>query len=141
MASENGVEAEGTQGSDNGTENDSEGTESSSPETYTTFHSKSPCEHCENSNEYSTLIMKCPKCFCTITTRSLLYAITRSPRREITSKTAFFGVTIVEQLHTKTPRRWKPIFSHLLKKRTRKRTNFHPFQIAVYLTLFVTGFQ
>ena len=94
VASENGVEAEGTQGSDNGTENDSEETESSSPETYTTFHSKSPCEHCENSNVYSTLIMKCPKCFCTITTRFLLYAITRSPRREITSKKTFFGVTL-----------------------------------------------
>ena len=63
MASENGVEAEGTQESDNDTENDSEETESSSPETSTTFHSKSPCEHCENSNVYSTLIMKCPKCF------------------------------------------------------------------------------
>ena len=63
VASENGVEAEGTQESDNDTENDSEETESSSPETSTTFHSKSPCEHCENSNVYSTLIMKCPKCF------------------------------------------------------------------------------
>ena len=63
MASENGVEAEGTQESDNDTENDSQETESSSPETSTTFHSKSPCEHCENSNVYSTLIMKCPKCF------------------------------------------------------------------------------
>ena len=31
--------------------------------TSTTFHSKSPCEHCENSNVYGTLIMKCPKCF------------------------------------------------------------------------------
>ncbi|CAH3159052.1 unnamed protein product [Porites evermanni] len=49
--------------SDNDTENDSEETESSSPETSTTFYSKSPCEHCENSNVYSTLIMKCPKCF------------------------------------------------------------------------------
>ena len=57
----------------------------------------------------------------------VLYAITRSPRREITSKRAFFGVTIVEQLHTKTPRRWKPIFIHLLKRRTKKRTNFHLF--------------
>ena len=73
--------------------------------------------------------------FGTITTRFVLYAITRSPRREITSKRAFFGVTIVEQLHTKTPRRWKPIFIHLLKRRTKKRTNFPPFQIAVYLTL------
>ncbi|CAH3191806.1 unnamed protein product [Porites evermanni] len=44
-ASENGVETEGTQESDNDTENDSEETESSSPETSTTFHSKSPCEH------------------------------------------------------------------------------------------------
>ena len=33
------------------------------PETSTTFHSKRPCEHCENSNVYGTLIMKCPKCF------------------------------------------------------------------------------
>ena len=63
VASENGVEAEDTQESDNDTENDSQETESSSPETSTTFHSKSPCEHCENSNVYSTLIMKCPKCF------------------------------------------------------------------------------
>ena len=63
VASENGVETEGTQESDNDTENDSEETESSSPEMSTTFHSKSPCEHCENSNVYSTLIMKCPKCF------------------------------------------------------------------------------
>ena len=51
VPSENGVEAEGTQESDNDTENDSQETESSSPETSTTFHSKSPCEHCENSNE------------------------------------------------------------------------------------------
>ena len=63
VASENGVETEGTQESDNDTENDSEEAESSSPETSTTFHSKSPCERCENSNVYSTLIMKCPKCF------------------------------------------------------------------------------
>ena len=34
--------------------------------------------------------------FGTITTRFVLYAITRSPRRENTSKRAFFGVTIVD---------------------------------------------
>ena len=62
VASENGVKAEGTQESDNDTENDSQETESSSPETSTTFHSKHPCEHCENSNVYWTLLMKCPKC-------------------------------------------------------------------------------
>ena len=63
MASENGVEAEDTQESDNDTENDSQEIESSSPETSTTFHSKRPREHCQNSNVYGTLIMKCPKCF------------------------------------------------------------------------------
>ena len=63
MASENGVEAEGTQENDYDTENDSRETESSSPETSTALHSKSPCELCENSNVYWTLIMKCPKCF------------------------------------------------------------------------------
>ena len=63
VASENGVEAEDTQESDNDTENDSQEIESSSPETSTTFHSKRPCEHCENSSVYWTLIMKCPKCF------------------------------------------------------------------------------
>ncbi|CAH3175164.1 unnamed protein product [Porites lobata] len=52
MASENGVEAEGTQESDNDTENDSQETESSSPETSTAFHSKRPVEHCENSIVY-----------------------------------------------------------------------------------------
>ena len=39
MASENGVEAKGTQDSDNDTENDSQETSSSNPETSTTFHS------------------------------------------------------------------------------------------------------
>ena len=63
MASENGVEAEGIQESVNDYEIDSQETESSSPETTTTFHSKRPCEHCENSNVCWTLIMKCPKCF------------------------------------------------------------------------------
>ena len=62
MASKNGVEAEGTQESDNNTENDSQEMESSSPETSTTSHSKRPCENCENSYVYGTLIMKCPKC-------------------------------------------------------------------------------
>ena len=63
MASDNGVEAEGTQESDNDTENDSQETESSNPEKSTAFDSKSPCEHCEKSNVHGTLIMKCPKCF------------------------------------------------------------------------------
>ena len=52
MAPENGVEAEGSQESDNDTENDSQETESSNPETSKPFHSKRPCEHCENSNVY-----------------------------------------------------------------------------------------
>ena len=41
----------------------SQETESSSLETSTIFHSENPCEHCENSKVYGTLIMKCPKCF------------------------------------------------------------------------------
>ena len=60
VASANGVEAEGTQESDNDTENDRQEVESSSPKTSTTFHYKGPCEHCEKSNVYWTLIMKCP---------------------------------------------------------------------------------
>ena len=59
----NGSEDEDTQESDNNTENESEETESSSPETSTTVHSENLCEHCETSNVYGTLIMKCPKCF------------------------------------------------------------------------------
>ena len=59
VASENGSEAEGTQES----ENDSQETGRSSHEKSTTFHSENPCEHCENSNVYGTLIMKCPNCF------------------------------------------------------------------------------
>ena len=84
MTAENGVEAEGTQESGNNTENDNQETEISSPETSTAFHSKRPCEHCENFNVYWILIMKCSKCFCTITTRFVLCAITRFPRGEIT---------------------------------------------------------
>ena len=79
--------------------------------------------------------------FGTITTKVVQYAITRSPRREITSKRAFFGVTIVERLHTKTRRRWKPISLLLLKRRTRRRNiYFHPFQMAVYFSLFAIVF-
>ena len=62
VASENGSEAEGTQESQNDSENDSQETGRSSHEKSTTFHSENPCEHCENSNVYGTLIMKCPKC-------------------------------------------------------------------------------
>ena len=96
--------------SENDCENDSQETERSSHEKSTTFHSENPCEHCESSNVYGTLTMKCPKCFWHDYYKSRVqYAITRSPRREITSKRAFFGVTIVERLHTKTRRSWKPI--------------------------------
>ena len=124
MASENGVEVD-SQENYNDTENDhSQETESSSLETSTTFHSENPCEHCENSKVYGTLIMNCPNCFGTITTRFVRYSITRSPRREITSKRAFFGVTIVQQLYTKKRRRWKPIFIPPLKRRTKKKINF-----------------
>ena len=63
MASENGVEDD-SQESYNDTENDhSQETLSSSLEMSTTFHSENPCEHCENSKVYGTLIVKCPKSF------------------------------------------------------------------------------
>ena len=55
-------------------------------------------------------------------------------------KRALYGVTIEEQLHTKTRRRWKPIFISRLRRRTKRRINFYPFQIALYDS-FVTGFQ
>ena len=58
MDIENQEEGEEEVASENGSE-----TESSSLETSTIFHSKSPCEHCENSNVYVTLLKKCPKCF------------------------------------------------------------------------------
>ena len=62
IASASRSETEDTQERDNDTENESEETESNSPETSTTFHSENPCEHCENSYVYGTLIMTCPKC-------------------------------------------------------------------------------
>ena len=62
VASENDNEAEDTHESNNDTEKDSQKRESSNPETSTTFHSKSPCEYCENFNVYGALIMKCPEC-------------------------------------------------------------------------------
>ena len=42
---------------------------------------------------------------------------------EITKKRAVVGVTIVEQLHTQTRRRWKPISIPRLKRRTKSRVN------------------
>ena len=61
--------------------------------------------------------------FGTTTTRFVLYAIPIFPRGQITWKRAFVGVTIVEQLHTKTRRRCKPISSPLLKRRTKMKIN------------------
>ena len=137
VVSENGVEAEGTQESDNDTENDSQQTESSSPEKSTTFHSKRPCEHCENSNLYWTLIMKCSKCFwhnyykiCPICNHQI-------PEGRNNIKEGFLrchdrGAVTHKNAETKT----KPISIPLLKRRTKKRinfSNFHPLQIPVYL--------
>ena len=141
IASVNGSEDEHTQESNNATENDSEETKSSSPETSTTFHSENLCEHCEKSSVYGIFIIRCPKCFLHDSYKIWLYMITRSKRREITSRRVFFGVTIVEQLHTKLGRRWKPIFILLLKRGTKKTINSHPFQITVYFIVFVIGFQ
>ena len=63
--------------------------------------------------------------FGTITTIFVLYAITRSRKREITPKGAFFGVTIVEQLRG---------------ERERGLIHFHPLQMAVF-PLFVNVFN
>ena len=62
-------------------------------------------------------------CFPSTTTTTT----TTFPRGEITWKRAFVGVTIVEQLHTKTRRLWKPISIPLLKRRTKKKINQFPF--------------
>ena len=122
IASVNVGEAGDTQESDNDTESDSQKTESSNPETTATFHSENPCEHCQNSNVYGALIMKCPKCswhdyykFC-----PMRYVITRSPREKLDQ--IIFGVTTVEK-NTKTRIRWKPIFILLLKRITKEMTD------------------
>ena len=43
---------------------------------------------------------------------------------QITSKRAFFSVTIMEQLHTKTRRRWKLIFILLLRRKAKEMVDF-----------------
>ena len=125
VASENGVEAEDTQESDNDTENDSQEIESSNPETSTTFHSKSPCEHCENSNVYGTLIMKCPKCFWHDYYKSSPICDHQIPEKRNYIKEGFL------RCHG----------CGAIKGRTKMSINFSFLQIAVYLTLFVTVFQ
>ena len=122
VASENGSEAKDIQESDNDTENDSQGTENSSPETSTTFHSESPCEHCENSNVYGTLIVKCPKCSCHDYYKICPICNHQIPKERNYIKEGFL------QCHdcgarTKTRRRWKPISNPILKRRTKKRIN------------------
>ena len=60
LASENGSEAEEPQESESGgEESETDGFENTSNTQCKTEHH---CEHCENSNAYETLIMKCPKC-------------------------------------------------------------------------------
>ena len=124
VASENGVEAEGTQESGNDNENDSQETESSSPETSTAFHSKSvPCEHCEDSNVYWTLIMKCPKCFwhdyykiCPICDHQITEG--RNYMKEGFRRCHDCGAVP----HTRR-RRWKPISIPLQKRKTKMKIN------------------
>ena len=140
VASENGVETEGTQESDD-TENDSEETESSSPETSTTFHSKSPCEHCENSYVYSTLIIKCPKCFWHDNYKICPICDHQIPEERKYIKEGFLRCQDCGLITRKNAKTLETNFLQFLKRRTKRRSNFHPFQIAVYLTLFVTGFQ
>ena len=119
MAAENGVEAEGTQESNNNTENVSQETESSSPEKSTAFHSKSPCEHCQNFNVYWILVMKRPKCFWHDYYKIALYAITRFLRGE----RGLSSVSNIVVVTHKNGRRWKPISIPLLKRRTKTRIN------------------
>ena len=122
-ASENGVQVD-SQESYNDTENDhSQETESSSLETPTTFHSENPCEHCENSKVYGTLIMKGPKCFwhdyykiCPICDHQIL-----EERNYI--KEGFHECGAITHKKLKR-RRWKPIFIPPLKRRDKKRINF-----------------
>ena len=54
---------------------------------------------------------------CTIRTRFVPYVITRSPRRAMTWKRAFFGAT-------KTPRSGKPLFTPFPKRRKKMMINF-----------------
>ena len=109
MASENGSEAEDTQESDD-TENDSQQRKSSSPETSTTSHSDSPCELCENSNLCGILIMKCPKC----------------------SWHDYYKICPI--CDHQIPEERNYIKEGFLR---RGLINFHSFQIALYLILFV----
>ena len=95
------VEAEGTQESDNDTENDSQKQQVVALKRPPPFTLKVPMNigrtlMCTGHRSWNVL-----NAFGTITTRFVLYAITRFPRGEITWKRAFVGVTIVEQLHTK----------------------------------------
>ena len=66
IASENSREEESNEeeeGVKDILENESDETESSDSEsTLTQYKNENPCCHCENFNEYNTLIMRCPKC-------------------------------------------------------------------------------
>ena len=124
IASANGSEAKDTHESDNDTENESQ------KQTILALKCPPPWTLKIPVNIVRTLMCTghwswhVLNALGTITTRFVLYVITRSPRREITSKRAFSGVTIVEQLHTKTRRSWKPIFVPLLKRKTKETTDF-----------------
>ena len=141
VASENSSEAEGTQESENDSENDSQETERSSQEKSTTFHSENPCEHCENSNVYGTLIMKCPKCFWHDYYKICPICDHQIPEERNYIKEGFLRCHDCGAIIHKTRRRWKPISLPLLKRRTRKRNiYFHSFQMAVYFSLFAIVF-
>ena len=153
VASENGFEDD-SQESYNDTESDhSQETESSSLETSTTFQSENPCEHCENSKVYGTLIMKCPNCFWRDYYKICPICDHQIPRRVITSKRDFFGVTIVLAITHKKAKTLRPIFIPPLKRRTKKIINFsslssrcvfysfcHWFSIKISQLYLVSGF-
>ena len=94
---------------DNDTGYDRQETESNSPETSTTFHSENPCEHCENSNVYGTLIMKCPKYFWHDYYKICPICDHQIPEERNYTKEGFLRCHDCGAiLHAKRRRRWKP---------------------------------
>ena len=87
---------------------------------------------------YGALIIECPKSCWHDSYKICPIYDQQIPEERNNMKKGFLRCHDCGAITHKTRRRWKPLFISPLKRRTKKMINFHPFHIAVYLTLFVS---
>ena len=97
------------------------------------------CEHCENSDVYGALIIEFPKSCWHDSYKICAIYDQQIPEERNNMKKGFLRCHDCGAITHKNAKTLKTTFYFPSKlRRTKKMINFHPFHIAVYLTLFVS---